>query len=723
MRAYLELRDRLAELYKTEAEWRSVAAASGADVRYIVFQGNSAGVWSNILNALRTQGHLNDLIEYLGRYDPDVVPVALAYSAELSNGEGAVVDLPQLRAVAVADSDLNADLVADSLDFAQTLPTGLLQMALADKQPTLDVVDATLQGTHTRMAKQKLEQFRHEFAAQLAKLCNLHRAAEAELVKTTAKVDRIESTRPPVEPVMQIPLNASDELRRLLLRQYESQITVYRAALLALEEERSSIVTLRARANSLKEESAQFASAIASLKIQKELSERTFERDVIDARDRDLLFAFGQILDKVSVAFQTEKKLFKAFWTLLGACAILQLLARIVASPSSAIEVNRRFSAQAERLAQALEDGVADIARPSLAGPLAVRRALAANRQSIADLHGRLSVLPLPALEIRFQRARALIDQPVLPLPDFSILEKPDELDKAASNLAGMQAVAQASIAEIQREIACEPPNLRSAVDLAEADAAATLRSVEAIATENAEALRRTQMFWMLLSRLSGSEQLPESLRVLCSALAQDFERRAGVTTDALLTDAVASKVGAKEASTFVAGHPLTGYITSTHQLAERLAEAEMHLAAVIKAGNEIEVLSILVEQRYRMRLYAVVLLTLVPVVGVVAAMFACHLVARLRPLVASDKPAYVRLGSFAVTALAWTAGLSGLAAAANAILATRNGIDFAEQSFVNEGIALAAAAFATFAISLCNLLKAMAYRREPKRRASKIAR
>jgi hypothetical protein len=68
-------------------------------------------------------------------------------------------------------------------------------------------------------------------------------------------------------------------------------------------------------------------------------------------------------------------------------------------------------------------------------------------------------------------------------------------------------------------------------------------------------------MLWTLMSRAAGSAQVPASLARLCSALAQDFERRAGVDVDAVLTDAAALGLGLEEARALLAGHLLTGYI------------------------------------------------------------------------------------------------------------------------------------------------------------------
>jgi hypothetical protein len=713
MTAYFELRDRLAELYPNEDQWRRVAKDAGADIGNIVFHGTSLGVWSNILNALRTQKSLDGLTNRLRHENPEVVPLALAYSAEAANGEGAFVDMPALRAVAVADIDLRADLIAQSLDFAQTLPPSLLQMALSDELPTLDFVDAALQGTHTRQAKQKLEQFRCEFAEQLAKLSNSLQTAKGELAKTTAKVDRIENTLPPVEPVMHINPDASDELRRLFWKRHEDQMKAYHAAHFAFEAERNSVGSLRARANVLQNESAQLGAAIANLRMQKEVSERGFQKDVVEARDRDFLLAFRQILDRASLAFHTERDAFKSFWTLLGACAILELFQRIISEAATATEAIRCFSSYSKALAPFLDNSLSEIARHSLAGPIMVQHALAANRQTLADLRDRLSALPMAVLDERRRQARELVERPLPPIADIAELETPEELDKAASNLAGMQAVLSVRIAEMQREIGSELPDLRRSVGLAEADMAATLRSVAGVANENAEALRRTHALWTLLTRVYVSAQLPLSLARFCSAVAQEFERRAGVNVDAVLTDATSSGVGVEEVRAFVTEHLLTDYISSAQNLERRLGEAKEHLVAIEKGLGDLDDRPGAVELELRTQLCAVAFFSGVPVVGLIAAIFASHLVARIQPLVTSDKPAYIRLGSFAVAALAWATGLSGLAVIACAVFVKRSGINLADPSLQIAASAMIVGECAAVAISLRNLLKAIAHRRE----------
>jgi hypothetical protein len=123
---------------------------------------------------------------------------------------------PAPASIDLTDEDLRPDTVGRSLDFQQTLPLGLLDMALAAGQPDLERLDAALKGRHTAAAKEKLAQFRNQVAKELSTLTGRKKAVDAELANLKARIESIEKAARPIMPEGPNLSNASEQQKNSL---------------------------------------------------------------------------------------------------------------------------------------------------------------------------------------------------------------------------------------------------------------------------------------------------------------------------------------------------------------------------------------------------------------------------------------------------------------------------------------------------------------------------
>jgi hypothetical protein len=620
---------------------------------------------------------------------------------------------PAPASIDLTDEDLRPDTVGRSLDFQQTLPLGLLDMALAAGQPDLERLDAALKGRHTAAAKEKLAQFRNQVAKELSTLTGRKKAVDAELANLKARIESIDKAARPIMPEGPNLSNASEQQKKFLMQQHAQKLTDYQAAHAKYQADQNSLGALRGQARTFEREAAQLASTIANHKVQAEADERAFLRDVSETRDKDLLIELDRTLERSRPAFHSEANPFKGFWTLLGAACLLDLFDRVFSQPSAASEAARRFSQNADALAQSIEDAHAEIVTQSLAGPALIHRALAANREALAALAQRLAELPSSSLQERRDRARRLLEQSLPAIPEYRHLEKPQDLEDMKARLIAMHASTESHIASVRGEIDGEPADVRRAVNSAQADAAATIGKIGDLGASHGEALRRTRILWTLIQRADGSAQPSAAARRLCAALPQEFIRRFDVPVDAVLAQATASNFGLDDAHALMRTHLLTDYVATGEKMQRRLADSQGRLSEIAAAMKDIDTQDEKVAGKYRQQLIFVSLLSVFPGIGLGAAIWASGIINRLKPLVTSNKAAYVRLGDFAFVALAWAVALSGASAAVMGAITALNSVDLLDMSF---GIAAAlsnAVCLASFALCIRNLLKVRAYLQE----------
>src|SRR5207302_440603 len=121
MKSYFELRRQLAREYPDQSDWRAAAADIGLDPSEIALQGAPITVWSNIFDAVRNSGRVQDLRSFLTREEPQLLPQFEDCAAVFASGETVPPDLPELQIISLGEEALDPDSVRCSLDGAQLL--------------------------------------------------------------------------------------------------------------------------------------------------------------------------------------------------------------------------------------------------------------------------------------------------------------------------------------------------------------------------------------------------------------------------------------------------------------------------------------------------------------------------------------------------------------------------------------------------------------------------
>jgi hypothetical protein len=726
MKAYFELRQKLAEFYSKPSDWERAAEQIGLDRTLIVLPGNSLTTWSNFLGAARTPEHLASLRALIAAEIPELTPLAETYAEDVAKGEGVIADLPELQSVSLTDQDLAPATVGALLKFSETLPEPLLAMSLLPGKPNDDALDGVLAGSNTSAAKTRLANIRQQHANERALLVRRHSDAQSSLSKLESSISSIEQARQPVEPrppeTSNIPRVDYEQknYEDYKQRQYEDYLKrhqQYQVDLSTYQANQQQLGPLRQQAEGFRRDVGQLSSELASQQVRADVDERAFVADVSRGRNEDFRLAVDRTLESAAMAIRTEKNCFRGFWTLLGASCLLDLFERTGSDAAALSGASDTFARSAEALVPSMKAGLPEIAKGCLTGPVIVNQALAINRKAFAGLQERLARSPTSELEEGNNRASRLLEMSFLPVPEYGELENPAEIDAVTLALRQLRSSVGSYIDSIKTELKGESSELRGAIDAALADARSIIDGIGKVGTENAETLEKNRALWLLIRRGDESPNLPVYVRTLCAALPQEIVRRLDTPVDALIGEAAGSQFVLKQAQAALDDHVLTNYERERKQIQQRLADSEAKLGRIeaelavvdVKIGN--------VAQKYRTWMTVASGLSVVPVVGFVAAISASGLLTRVKLLMMSDKAAFVELGPSARAAMLWSTLLSGAGAL---VAATIVAVEFPDQYL--DGSFGEIAAFATIAysaglaLSIRNFLTAREFLRERSR-------
>jgi hypothetical protein len=618
----------------------------------------------------------------------------------------------------LSERDLAADAVAEFLNFTENLSPRLLSMSLSTSRPSLKEVDKALSGEKTAAAKKRLSQFRTQLSNELASLKTRQSAVKSRLSQRKSKMSSIENARPPTEPVAPSTVFASDEEKRLLLEQHAHNLARYGAAVALYNANRGELVQLRAEAAELEREFDGLTSAIANHGVRARAEERAFLEEILEARDRDLLVELHRALEGASVAFRSEGNPLKGFWTLLGADCLRDFFEEFIGQPAAVTQANLAFSKDAESLLQPMRQGLPEIAKWCLAGPTAIHQAIAANKETLAALTDRLAKVPTDKLEEGRRSARQLLDVPEPSIPKYDHLEDPVEIDRTAFRLHELRSGQSSYLALVKAEIDGEPSELRSEIELALADAESCISEIRDMGAKYSGALARSRTLWELIRRGSSSAHLPALAQTLCTELRHESVRRLMISVETLIDRAVDSKFGLEDAQALLDNHVVVAYVADQNKIRQRLVDGESTLNKIEASIRGIEGWPDQVSKKYRRRLIVIAAFAIVPGVGIGLSIWGFFILRRLKPLVMSDKPAYVRLGDFACDAMQCAAAVSGAATiAAAAIAGAAYSNDFLDMSYGTLTCSLAIVFFTNFAILVTNILTARGHLHARRRR------
>jgi hypothetical protein len=703
---YFDLRERLAELFPMPETWRRVAEESGADTKNIVFEGAALGVWTNILTSLRLQDNLQGLIAVLkkGESPEAVVDLAERYAAEVASGKGAVSDMPELRAVNIAASDLVPEKILQSLKFGEMLPLGLLRQALAGKQLKVEDIDSELKGTHTNAAKAVLQDYLSQANRELDALVTQSDKAKSALGELKGEIQTIAAASAPKMPEARTSFTSEAD-RQFASARYSEEMAKYKTAMAAYEEDRNSLPSLRAEAARTEEHVAQQELAISSRKAAIRSEVRGLEDAIATARDRDLLRKLDETLEEALAALQGNTAPFQGFCTLLGASCLLELFENIFSQASAATEAGRKFSDSADIFGPSLEQRLPAIAKASLAGPLFVQQALAKTRNEIKALAERLEKLPAAVMDQRCRDAQNLLRKPLPNVPKYDREERADKLEAFRQQSIASQKAVKANIDELGKLIEGESEELKTQVYRATADAESVIGQIRGFGETYKEVVDRFSLIWSLITRGAAGANLPVFAHRLCVALPQEFSRRAEADAMAVIDDGETSKLGLKDAQEFLKLHLLSRYRQASEQIHIRLSESKELLTELEAIEGGIDMRYAEVAGSYRKRLKTIAILSVIPLIGLAASIWGIPIIGRLVPLISGPRLEYIQLGKFAFKALAWATLVSAAITAIIAVLVFYSP-GYLDPSYQPAGIMVVVAGAVSIVVTLRNLLK-----------------
>ena len=663
MRASDALREEFANLYITQMDWQQAATVAGLQPSHIAMQGSSFAVWTNILETVRMQNRVDGLRQLADRQHPELKPLVERYAAELARGDGELTGMPQLADFALNAADLDIETIARSLTIEQTLGSGPLRLVLGQQAPTASGIDALLAGQRTAAAKENLDRYLRQQRQMLHPVRERRSLVEKSAKELGRQIAELAQARAPSEPVLDnFALSNMPQAQQDFWRnKHADDLRAYRAADERHKTEQARLPALRSTAQAAAQELAQLDASIAAISAQSAAGERPFRQAIEEARDQDLVLKLGSMLEQAGAAFRTSAKPFKGFWTMLGAGCMLDFIEKAVTSPNSAMEARQRFVTEAAALMPLVETEVAAITRGCLAGSIVIARALAANRESVTTLAARLDQLPTAQLADGAGRARATVAVPP-EIPAFDQLELRIEIDAMKQRLAELRTSASSQTERLQAEL---DTNLRAEVGRALGEVASIMDQMRSARQNPATLLGPSRILWIFINRGAASGELPAFTRTLCAALSLEFASRDGARPDAVLEAASSTDFALEEAQARLKTPALTNYLQSATLVRDNLAAFESHSNDIDAALVRLEFQIGLVAERYRIKLWWIAGLAVLPVVDLILAIWALRVLARLSPLVASAEPRYVGLRGDARWTMLLGAALSAVAGVA----------------------------------------------------------
>jgi hypothetical protein len=714
MEAYFKLRSRLARAYPDPNDWRRAAEEIGVDYAAIDLDGSSLSAWANLLRAADSEHHLKLLGEFAARAeDPMLVQLVDAYVEGISQGFQAIPDLPELHALVLSGADTEPTRVARCLNFAETFPPALLEIAISGALPAGNDLDVLIDGENTARAKDRFSGFRDAAARELSTLLARQKSARLRLAELTEEIQTIERRHVPRPPTAPKTEGVSAEHSKLWYERYLEDCRRYERSLEAFKLAQDRLPSLQAELKVAARDHADFTSQIETQRTRTEAEERGFLADVATARDKDLYLKIDRILGKASTVCRNESNPFKAFWTILGASCFARLV-RDIAQPSTVNQINDLLRREAESLTNAFRRGLSNIAKVSLAGPTILQDLLARNNRAHSLLMETLTKLPLSDLQRREFLATKLLDVSFPDIPSYEKLEDVGHIDRVKMMLEEAHASMVAYLAKIQDTLADEPCDIKRKVQAARSEVQLTITAMktQVRSDEYIELLKRNVTLWKMIRRGYQDASLPEFVRLLCESLEQEVFRRFQVSALSFMESAAASEFGLKETEADIEGHVLTVYSRKREALQARSAQTE-DIIAELRAGLAgLDTHLVRVAARHRQRMFYAAVLSAIPGVGVLASIWASALLPRIWSSMHSGKAAFKGLGLSTYRALVIGLAASAISAGGTiAFILTRVPFDLFDGAGGTLMTALGVLSLSNVILMLRNVFLARAYR------------
>ncbi|MGY4172656.1 hypothetical protein [Bradyrhizobium sp. USDA 4529] len=653
MTAYFELADRLADAFPKDDDWRRVPTQAGMSTSSILLQGPAISAWTNILKSALDQNRLEGLRDRIAFERPDILPIFDRFADEASKGPLEALDLPSLANIQVRPIDLAANKLSAALDFGDTIPETIWNIALCGSAPSRSMVDPLLSRANMGPAVARRDQFLLECAHALAPLKQRRGEVTNRLNALRSQVLAVERMTRPYQPSPPSQFSdMSDDQRRHWSDRYSEQMDQYRRDLSNYEKSQGTLPKLRQDCDTALGELRQVEAAIGSREAQTNAGLLPFSEDIEKARDADILLLLDSLANSALRSFDEGDPL-KGFAVFLAGGCVLEALLKIFVQPAAATEAGRRFVGAADAANDAMRRSIAEIVRPCVGSATLIQIEFGKNEEAINALLARLGRLHTAQLKMGLDRAAGLLSPVSPPLPSLGEIERPQELEQLRQELADMQASATLHFSQVRAELDAEAPTFDSTSPAAE-DAKNTLAAIAAAASANKPLLEKTWRLYSLLAKASVSSSLPKYARTLCLAIRQEFPRRTGASLDALLTKARSTKFGYADARSAVEEHILTRYRDSRPRLEARMSEDATRLEEIAKLSTSIDKRYHTTGAKYRQRIHNYVVSSYIPGVGLLFALGMATTASGLLALLDSDKAPYADLRSYALKSLPW---------------------------------------------------------------------
>jgi hypothetical protein len=683
MSALPTLLQRLAdEFYQTEV-LRRLGRDAGLNMTRIDLDGAPREAWSALLYGAYDQHRLPSLLNQIRSENGDLAPLLAKVEHANHDAFQAIFTPIDLSSVTLDDAQESA-LLAALAAALDRLPKRLVACAMADKPPTIEYVDAALQGRYTTEAKAVANRYRAECENHLGALsqqiARLDASVSQKRAQAHAALFRVQMPKEPERPIMPEGLrnpcaysgmydaqrlrDSDRELYTQRLSRYSQEKAAYDAELDRYNANRAIVRGIEFEADQLEHECHSARNDRERFRLEQQSKLTELDHRIREARGLDMVDAVQELLDRAS-RLLTGSAPAEGFVIYLLAAALDVAFRKV--QVSSVARLTEVFSVRREAIEHEASNRLDDVAAVWLAFAGRVHRILLTREDQIA------AALAQPGPEVLDPRIAVMVRLRDAPLPQAP----------AYKRLLSRADIARAALACEERRLALAVHRAALADELGVAGGGlaeqcrnarlAADRIHEAMISEADHARPFAQAYTFLLDLMERAAPVLGSwpLRFGKSVRAE-VNHRVGLRGAELLQSGVDRSSLSGHAADLIQSSRPVQFLECLEQLEAKVQQCDDRTVALEQAALALEKLPEANRDAFLSKFLWFALAAIVPFVSAVAASLQAYDVERLRrnDVLRSTLAAYADLASRGRRRIAATTYVAGVLGIATALLA-----------------------------------------------------
>ncbi len=654
LHACIELRDKLANLFRDKNDLERFAIDAQLDLARINLDGSPVNAWASLMTGAWEQRKLSSLFARLAIEDSSLSTLLSEVASE-SDTLGEYIQVPiDLSTLQIDDSEV-VKLSSSFLVALNELPQKFVSFVLSDSAVTVNKIDELLEGFQTAHAKEKAYQYQQKANHNLWQLKQQQTKISSGVKKIWSEINRI-STCPPEEPrkpreplvwstdgvfsenvIIANQNRANRESYLADLVAYGRAMEMHKDDLETFNQEQARRVTLEAELYRRERDSDQIANQIATFELELQHRHEEDAKAIDAARGLDLMDCISTMMDEASSLLSRGQSL-NGFAFMLLAVNLNAKFQRVHPSASSPlIELFERKIVAIERIAK---NQMETIARTWLVSIPELQRALQSSR--IAEIAKILGGIPEADLNRKLWELRQLCDTPLPVVRLLAEVMTPMERSEVAQLYRDSVQALSKNIDIITDELGVHGQRLANEVDTAFAKIEQIHCALGADKVGLSPLACQAYVMLIFASKASTSALLDGWLKDFCDSMIVEAERRLDFRFQNLPASAYRGYLDVRDLEN---RHLAAEYRRLRELVRSKLTECENGRRYFEVANNELANQPLRQLASVTKRLWFVVARSWIPVLNVIDSFTIAREITGLTEVLKSNHPADIELG------------------------------------------------------------------------------